>query len=241
MTSLNGLSGFGLQTHDAWQWLFVAAALAFLPLRLRAARRSNLAPWAALGVNVGLWALAVAFLGFMWDVAWHADTGRDKELFTVPHMLILIGLFGIFAAGLLSMRKATLTRAAAGWRFNRFRIPYSAVPLTLLGGGALFGFPLDDYWHAVYGIDVTMWSPTHLLMIGGASLTPLALWLMSVEGGGGREHLRPLAAAVLIGLSTFQLEYDMGIPQWQLLFQPALIAAAAAIGLVAARAALGRG
>jgi hypothetical protein len=230
-----------IQTHDLWQWLFVAAAFALLPWRLRGARRSPLAPWAARGVNVTLWALAVAFVGFLWDVAWHADTGRDKELFTVPHVLILIGLFGIFAASLVAIVTATRTGAAAGWRVGRFQVPYSALPLFLFGGGALVGFPIDDFWHTVYGVDVTMWSPTHLLMIGGASLSPLAIWLMTVEGGGGKEMLRPIAAAVLLGLSTFQLEYDMGIPQWQLLFQPALIAAAAGIGLVAARVALGRG
>lgn len=234
------VGGLGFQTHDPWQWLFVAAALALLPVRLRAARRSSLAPWAAIGVHVTLWALAVAFIGFMWDVAWHADTGRDKELFTVPHLLILIGLFGIFAAGLASIWTASKTAASAGWRLGAWRVPYSSLPLTLLGGAALLGFPLDDYWHAVYGIDVTMWSPTHLLMIGGASLSPLAIWLMTVEGGAPNVKL-PVAAAVLLGLSTFQLEYDMGIPQWQLLFHPALLAGAAAIGLVAARAALGRG
>lgn len=230
-----------IQTHDLWQWLFVVAAFALLPLRLRAARRSTLQRWAAVGVHVTLWALAVAFVGFMWDVAWHADTGRDKELFTVPHVLILTGLFGIFAASLASMYRASKDQAPAGWRIGGRRVPYSSLPLFLLGGAALLAFPLDDFWHTIYGVDVTMWSPTHLMMIGGASLSPLAIWLMTVEGGGGREHLRPVAAAVLLGLSTFQLEFDMGIPQWQLLFHPALIAAAAGIGLVAARAALGRG
>jgi hypothetical protein len=230
-----------IQTHDLWQWLFVAAAFVLLPLRLRAARRSTLARWAGLGVHVTLWALAVAFVGFMWDVAWHADTGRDKELFTVPHVLILIGLFGIFAASLAAIHRASKDHAQAGWKIGGWQVPYSSLPLFLFGGGALVGFPLDDMWHTIYGIDVTMWSPTHLLMIGGASLSPLAIWLMTVEGGGGKEHLRPVAAAVLLGLSTFQLEFDMGIPQWQLLFHPALIAAAAGIGLVAARAALGRG
>ena len=39
-----------------------------------------------------------------------------------------------------------------------------------LGFTALGGFPLDDLWHAHYGVDVTMWSPTHLLMILGALL-----------------------------------------------------------------------
>ena len=248
MTAL--INSIGFQTHDAWQWLVVVAAVALLGPRLLRAYRAGdgrlgliqrlidgvervtgMEAWAAVGTELGLWALSVAFVGFMWDVAWHADRGRDRELMTVPHTLILMGLGGIFAAGVLSI---ALARRAGR------KLPYSSVPLTLLGFGALCGFPLDDYWHLVYGIDVTMWSPTHLMMIGGASLTPIALWLMAVEGGGKARVQRPLAAATLIGLSTFQLEYDMGIPQWQLLFQPALIAAAG-IALVAARAAFGRG
>ncbi len=131
---------------------------------------------------------------------------------------------------------------------GRLRIPWSSLPMGLMATGALIGFPLDNYWHSVYGIDVTMWSPTHLLMIGGASLTPIAAWLMLAEAGpsaakgrGARLLSEALAAATLIGLSTFQLEFDLGIPQWQALFHPALIALAMGVGLVAAREALGRG
>src|SRR5207237_873597 len=106
-----------------------------------------------------------------------------------------------------------------------------------VSAGAQAGFPLDDWWHKTYGIDVTMWSPTHLMMIGGASLAPIAIWLMAAEAGpvGMAKARWWLAGAVLIGLSTFQLEFDFGIPQFQLLFHPLLIVAAAGVGLVAAR------
>ena len=46
---------------------------------------------------------------------------------------------------------------------------------------------------------------------------------------------------ILIGLSVFQIEFDFGVPQFRQVFQPMLIAAAAAFGLVAARIMLGRG
>ena len=46
---------------------------------------------------------------------------------------------------------------------------------------------------------------------------------------------------VLIGLSAFQLEFDDGVPQWQALFQPLLIAVGATLPMVAARIVLGRG
>lgn len=60
-------------------------------------------------------------------------------------------------------------------------IPYAAILIAALGIGALPGFPLDEFWHQPYGIDVTMWGPTHLVMISGASFTPLGLWLLVAE------------------------------------------------------------
>lgn len=250
----SGISqGLWFQTENAWQWLFLAVALAPLLVGLDAVRRRGLErltgmpPWAGAAVWLSMWALAVAFFGFMWDVTWHADLGRDQELFTVPHVLIVVGLAGIAAAFVAAVVLATRAGSAPGLRVGRLRVPVSAVPLGLLAAGALAGFPLDDYWHAVYGIDVTMWSPTHLLMIGAASLTPIAIWLMLREAGlrgqPGRARLLWLRmpAIVLVGLSTFQLEFDVGIPQWQPLYQPLLIAGAMAIALTAARVAIGRG
>ena len=37
---------------------------------------------------------------------------------------------------------------------------------------ALIGFPLDDVWHRIFGQDVTLWGPTHLMLIGGAGADP---------------------------------------------------------------------
>jgi len=260
--------------HDAaLQWLWVAAFVAlpaggavalFLTgsagthrgaLRRAVARigdslerTTGLPAWCVGGVAVSLWALIAAMVGFFWDVAWHIDLGRDTQLFTVPHVLILMGLAGIGAGALVSIMFATLDRAGTAWHLGFLRIPRGAMALGVLGAGAMTGFPLDDIWHANYGVDVTMWGPTHLLMIGGAALAPIAQWLLLAEAGpdAGRHwvhrHLRGArAAAVLIALSAFQLEFDYGVPQWQALYQPVLIMLATSIGLVAARVALGRG
>lgn len=212
------------------------------------ARLTGLPAWSAAGVVLALWALSVAFIGFTWDVAWHADLGRDQALFTPPHVMILVGLIGIGLAAVASIALASIDGAEVGLRAGRLRIPWSSLPMGFMALGAVVGFPLDDYWHATYGIDVTMWSPTHLLMIGGASLTPIAAWLMVAEAEvdplGTRVMRRVnevLAAATLLGLSTFQLEFDLGVPQWQALYQPVLMAVAMGVGLVAAREVLGRG
>ncbi|MEO8897843.1 MAG: hypothetical protein ABI473_03940 [Candidatus Dormibacter sp.] len=211
-------------------------------------RLTGVPAWCAAGVGLALWSLVVALVGFSWDVAWHADLGRDQALFTPPHVMILTGLVGIGIAALASIALATADQARVGVAIGRLRIPWSALPMGIMATGAVIGFPLDNYWHSVYGIDVTMWSPTHLLMIGGASLTPIAAWLMLAEAGppsAGRGRARllseALAGATLVGMSTFQLEFDLGIPQWQALYHPVLLALAMGVALVAAREALGRG
>ena len=211
-------------------------------------RLSALPPWASGGLLMGAWTLLVAVIGFIWDVAWHIDFGRDQQLFTPPHVLILTGLLGIGVAGVFAVGLASVERAEVWRRFGPLHVPVSGLALIVLSGGAALGFPLDDLWHRAYGIDVTMWGPTHLLMIGGASLTPIALLLMYAEGGGprleGREQTAyrlGLVMALMLGLSTFQLEFDLGVPQWQVLYHPVLIALAISVGLVTARAAFGRG
>src|SRR5262249_11840632 len=119
------------QTRDAWQWLFVLVALAPLPAALAAARRrrggrlAGMPGWAGVAVWLWMWALVVAFFGFMWDVTWHADLGRDQELFTVPHVLILAGLGGIGAASLAAVALATRDDSAPGLRAGRLRVPVS--------------------------------------------------------------------------------------------------------------------
>ena len=118
---------------------------------------------------------------------------------------------------------------------------------------ALLGFPLDDLWHRLFGQDVTLWGPTHLMLIGGASLTLVGQAVLLVEGVRARPasmrdsepafivRLRRIAlmGGFLIGLSTFQAEFDFGVPQFQMIFQPVLIALAA-VRRPGLRPALGR-
>jgi hypothetical protein len=220
-------------------------------------RVSGLPPWAALPGAITGMSLIVAGFGFYWDVAKHIDTGRDPSPFGTPaHYPILVGLFGItvggFTALVLGTGKGvpTSVRIAEDWC-----APLGGVLIFLCGAFALSGFPLDDVWHTLFGQDVTLWGPTHVLMIAGASLSSLGVWVLLVEGrratlasGAGRGHepgwLRLRGAAIaggfLVGLSTLQGEFDYGVPQFQLVFQPILLMLAAGVGLVAARLRLGR-
>ena len=195
----------------------------------------------------------MAVFGFYWDVATHIDNGRDPGPFANPsHWLIIFGLAGIAFAGVLSIllgcdQSTTSIRLRRGWH-----APLGGVLLAVCGGIAVLGFPLDDVWHRLFGQDVTLWSPTHIQMVGGASLSTIALWVTYVEGSRHavdprrvarhRRFLEPLlAGALLIGLSAFQAEFDYSVPQFRMLYHPILLMLSAGIALVAARIRLGPG
>ena len=226
----------------------------------RAARNTGLPPWAALPIKLASPSLLVAGFGFYWDVAWHIDRGRDDGPFSTPaHYPIVFGLAGIGLAGLLAVILDHDDDAPIRLPFG-LRSSVGGALILLCGVVALNGFPLDDVWHTLFGQDVTLWSPTHIQMIGGASLVTLAMWMLAVEGrrrGGSFDPqamarlrslrgflLRPdvrIAGAVLIGLSTLQGEYDFGVPQFPPLAHPVLVVLAASIALVAARITIGPG
>src|SRR5918995_6018494 len=221
-------------------------------------RVSGLPGWAAIPTAVSAVALVTALLGMYWDIALHIDEGRDAGPLANPaHYLSLAGRFGVFAAGLLAMamprREPGAAAVPVGWGW---RAPVGGVLMAACGAFALAGFPLDDLWHRLFGQDVTLWGPTHLMMLGGAAMTLIGQAVLLREGMWERrrrqgERSTPplvtmarrvaLMAGLLLGLSIFQAEFDFGVPQYRMVFQPMLIALAAGFALVAARIWIGRG
>src|SRR3954469_7977632 len=222
-----------------------------------AERASGLPPWAALPAAVGGGTLLVALLGMYWDISLHIDQGDAPGPLANPaHYLILFGLYGIFAAGCLAIAMPREKPGPAAIRITKdWYAPVGGLLMATCGGFALIGFPLDDMWHRLFGQDVTLWGPTHLMLFGGASMTLVGQALLLNEGmqarrAAGEDAQLPwitsfrrlgLMGGLLIGLSTFQGEFDFGVPQFRFIFHPLLIAGAAALALVAARIYIGRG
>lgn len=203
--------------------------------------------WAAITLMCSVYGLIVAGFGFYSDVAWHVALGRDDILFTAPHTAIIIGLVLIALGPVLGLIVALGEGARRPWA-GASRLPTSLLPLGVLGAAALIGFPVDEMWHRAYGVDVTMWSPPHLIMILAASFSAMASWLVLADAG-----IRPtdgrwarglhvaVAALALMGLSSVQGEFTFGVPQWQHLYHPVLFALAGGIGMVLIRLVHGRG
>src|SRR4051812_50142311 len=62
------------------------------------------------------------------------------------------------------------------------RIPVGGALMLLCSSFALSGFPLDDLWHRLFGQDVTLWGPTHLIMLSGGLLTLVGCAILFEEG-----------------------------------------------------------
>jgi hypothetical protein len=221
-------------------------------------RQWGVPAWVALPGEIASVSLIVALLGMYWDISLHIDQGRDPGPLANPaHYLILFGLFGVFVSGFLAIIMgdhrggSSMIQRASTWK-----VPIGGIMLFACASFSLLGFPLDDGWHRIFGQDVTLWGPTHLMLFGGAGATLIGRASLLVEGRraarrersangnatpgvpGGRLinlQIAGLMGGFLIGMSTFQGEFDFGVPQFQLVFHPMLIAWAAGIALVTAR------
>ena len=214
--------------------------------------------WSALPASIATGALIIALIGMYWDISLHIDDGRDPGPLANPaHYFILIGLFGIFMAGFIAMvlprrrPSSVAIHLGGGWW-----APLGGVLICGCGAFSLIGFPLDDVWHHLFGQDVTLWGPTHLMLIGGAAMTLIGIAVLTIEGLRSEVSLErtsreprstvlmrtvALSGGLLVGMSTFQAEFDFGVPQFRLVFQPMLIMLAAGMTLVVARMYGGRG
>ncbi|WP_244524703.1 hypothetical protein [Trujillonella endophytica] len=225
----------------------------------RLGRATGVPDWVALPTVLTTISLLVALLGMLWDISLHIGVGRDEGPLANPaHYLILFGLFGVFAGGVLAcaMPLDGPPGPAAVHFIRGWDVPVGGVLIGAAGFYALLGFPLDDVWHRLFGQDVTLWGPTHLMLITGAGLSIVGLLVLEMEGHGGASSddgdrkvgrigrfVRQGSAmgGLLLGLSVFQGEYDFDVPQFRLVLEPFMIAGAAGLALVAARLWMGRG
>ena len=118
-----------------------------------------------------LWTLLAAKLvggwGVGWDIRWHLVIGRDS-FWIAPHVMTYASVvvacavsFGVLAVETWRARRAapsTGTVTIAGLRGTRgFHLAWWGMAIVILAA------PIDDLWHRLFGLDVTLWSPPHLL------------------------------------------------------------------------------
>jgi len=162
-----------------------------------------------------LWGILIAKLvggwGVGWDIRWHLRVGRDSfwippHVMTYSAVIVIVTLsLGILVRETMAARNRPTpggTVTIAGLRGTRgFHLAWWGIALTILAA------PIDDLWHRLFGLDVTLWSPPHLLGLVGAQVNTLACLLIALEVY-PRSSRRQIAALLIGGtfvLGTFQI------------------------------------
>ncbi len=122
----------------------------------------------------GVWIVAFWFklIGSSWDVAWHFRYLRDD--LAPPH---IINTFGMFIAVALLMFQSVngLGAERRGLRIVQFGV-----------GIFVIAIPLDLINHRLFGLDLTSWSPTHMLLFAGTAVMIIGIlrsWLVLAPPG----------------------------------------------------------
>ena len=178
------------------------------PARVDSVGLYRIALWVLLGANL------LAAWGVQWDIQWHVPIGRDS-FWIPPHVmtysgvaLIVLASFGVLARDtfrhLVAGRTAEGTRRIFGLAGTRgFLLAACGIALTVLAA------PIDDLWHRLFGIDVTLWSPPHLLGLLGVTINTLACALIAREAYPAKSW--PRYVATVVALTSFYGSLSIGL------------------------------
>ena len=160
--------------------------------------RHRVALWVILATKVlGAW-------GLTWDIQWHLLIGRDT-FWIAPHLMMYSGVTValIVAAVVLALDTAQARHGGA----PRGAITVAGLTSTrgvhLAAWGVvllLLAAPIDDLWHRLFGLDVTLWSPPHLLGLLGSAVNTLGALVLATEVYAPSRRARLLALALGSGL-----------------------------------------
>jgi hypothetical protein len=138
-----------------------------------------------------LWALLASKMltgwGVRWDIQWHVRIGRDS-FWIPPHLMTYTGVslivllsFGVlfwetYVASATGSGRDPGTMRILGLTGTRgYHIAAWGVSVTVMAA------PIDDLWHRLFGLDVTIWSPPHLMGFLGGLLNTVGCLLIALE------------------------------------------------------------
>src|SRR5580765_3670055 len=167
-----------------------------------------------------LWALLAAKLvggwGVGWDIRWHLTIGRDS-FWIAPHVMTYASVvvacaisFGVLVVETWRAREGAASASTvtiAGLRGTRgFHLAWWGMAIVILAA------PVDDLWHRLFGLDVTLWSPPHLLGLAGSQVSDLGALLIALEvyAAGWARWWALLTSGVFL-LGTFYIAVDQSV------------------------------
>ena len=166
---------------------------------------------------IALWTISSWSLD--WDADWHSRVGRDG-FWTPPHLVFYstIAATGLICAGVVLLETWLYRRRYPGYNDQTttpvlffFRGP---VGFALAGFGMLvmlISAPLDDYWHRIYGIDVKVWAPFHVMLLLGIIMANIGLVYVFASEISRRRQGQAVASGLLAEIRSLFEPATLGL------------------------------
>lgn len=195
------------------------------------------------------------FAGGLWDASMHRRTGQipaGADFLWPPHLLLYSGFLisiGIAGFGLGTILKQGWAKGQRDPRIAFRRAPALGI-VVLAAVYELLTIPGDAIWHALFGPDLTAWSPPHLLLALAVCAVPVCATSLLV---GARPSMRrpwlvdgtillmlalALNAMALLGYIEWENGGSLGhwVAQRPIWYYPAVTGGTALLALGLARA-----
>jgi len=170
--------------------------------------------------RAALWGMLAAKLwgswGVSWDIQWHVLIGRDS-FWIPPHLMtysavtatVVLSLGILARETLLALRGRAVPgslRVAGLVGTPGMHLAWWGIAITVLAA------PVDDLWHRLFGLDVTLWSLPHLLGFLGGQVNSVGCLLLAMEAcPSRRERFLALVGGGAFLFGTFHLLIGPGI------------------------------
>lgn len=162
-------------------------------------------------------------VGAYWDASEHIVTGvvpGGKDFLWPPHLVLYGGFLLVLIVALMALVAVAGPNLRAGIRDPRVWVRRNPLlgAVTLSAGYAIFSIPGDAIWHQLFGVDLTAWSPPHLILgfsialVGVCSAALLAQTNKSARRDLWRDGL-VVAILALVLSETFLV----GVVEWEVI------------------------
>lgn len=166
--------------------------------------------------------MALSVVGGMWDASLHVQTGEvpgGSDFLWPPHLMIYGGFLLSLLTALIAIAVVAVNGRRKGITDPRLWVranPYLGA-VALAATYSLMAVPGDAIWHELFGLDLTAWSPPHVIiavMNSIVAISAVALWLQKPTGE-RPSAARPLVTMLLLALTLNEL-YMVGVLEWEL-------------------------
>ena len=163
------------------------------------------------------------YAGSVWDISEHVITGvvpGGEDFLWPPHMIIYFSFLISLIVALFSILTITKPYRAKGIMDPRYAIrdyPFLGA-IVIAGLYAWMSVPGDALWHELYGIELTSWSPPHVMLIIASAAETISAAGLLINSQEVPSLWKKLVSIFIISIALNEL-YVIATTDWEVPIQ----------------------